>query len=70
MFTSIQPKITVQASGTGNGFRMTLPSLVYIGILFSVPCHFFLPSALLQVPLTYQTLGIQGRLRNWRQGGY
>ena len=70
MLTSIPPKITVQASGTGNGFRMTLSSLAHVGILFSVPCHFFLPSALLQVPLTYQILGLQGRLRNWGQGGY
>ena len=70
MLTSIPPKITVQASGTGNGFRMTLSSLAHIGILFSVPCHFFLPSALLQVPLTYLTLGLQGRLKNWGRGGY
>ena len=70
MLSGMPPKITVQASGTGNGFRMGLSSLAYVGILFSVPCHFFFPSALLQLPFTYQTLGLQGRLRNWGQRGY
>lgn len=57
----------MQASGTGNCFRMTIFIQAVCSVSQATPS---LASIMVQVLLSYQTLGIQARLRDLGQGGY